>query len=176
MHKASNLLFQPVIIRRRIRPRTHIPRRHQARLRLRRLTLLPALLRRLFLLHALVRQRRQPARHLADLVARQLARQLLRELRQEQRVLRLLGVRRQDGHERVAKRAELVFGGGTEERERGEVDGCVGVRLRAAGGVVGGGGGGGGDGRRGGDGDGDGFGDGAFAVEVDVAKEVFGML
>jgi hypothetical protein len=67
----DNSLSKVLIIRRRIGPNTHIPRRIEHRLGLGGLCLLPALLRSLLLLHLLIAQRRQTTRNLLDLLARQ---------------------------------------------------------------------------------------------------------
>jgi hypothetical protein len=153
LRKMANSLSKILIIRRRIRPRTNIPRRIQHSLRLRSLCLLSALLRSLLLLHLLVAQRGQATRNLLDLLARQVLCNLLGELLQEERVLPLLRVGRYERHERLAQLGELVLCVWVEDVEGAEVDGLAGVARV---------------------GDGDGFGD-ALVAESEVAEQLFGL-
>ena len=91
------------------------------------LGLLAALVGRLLLLHLLVAERRHGAGNLLDLVAGEVLGQLLGKLLQEQRVVRLLGARRDDGAQGGAQLLELRLGRGLEDWERAEVDRLVGV-------------------------------------------------
>jgi hypothetical protein len=151
----NNLLAEVlIIVRPCVRAYTRIPRSIKRSLRLRRLALLPPLLRSLLILHLLIAQRSQTRRNLLDLLAGQILRDLLDELLQEQRVLPLLRVCRNQRLERLAQLGELVFCGGLEERERGEVDGV------ARGGLVG---------------YGDVFRGLGFGVDGELAEELFGL-
>lgn len=119
-----------------------------------RLGLLVALLRLTLLLQLLVADGRQGAGDLLDVGAVQVLDQLLRKVHHPDRVLRLLGLRRQQRDEGVGEARELLLGRGLKERHRGEVDG-----VGRVGRVV----------------DHDGLG-AAVTVQVDVLKQVLGVL
>lgn len=117
-----DLLSKVVIVGIHISRASDIPARRKRDLVLRRLRLLPPSLRRLLLLHLLIAQRRQAARNLLDLVRRQVLGELLGELLQEDDIVRLGHVGRQQRNERLAHALKLQLGLRVEQRQLREVD------------------------------------------------------
>lgn len=100
---------------------------NQGRLGLGSLCLLARLVGSLLLLHLLVANTGEVASNLLDAVAGKLLGELLGKLLQEEAVLALLGVGRNDGHEDLTELLKLLLGLRVEDGQLGQVDGVGGV-------------------------------------------------
>lgn len=118
-----DLLSEVVVVDVRVGGHGNVAARAERDLGLLRLGLLAALLGRLLLLQLLVAEGRQAAGDLLDLVRRQVLGELLRELLQEDDVVRLARVGRQQRDQRVAQLLELQLRLRVEEGQRVQVDG-----------------------------------------------------